>query len=277
MWGGVFSNRSIKKYLIDKISQDNPEIRKEADDLKRLHIIREWVFKETMLAGTKDFYGTVFDKGTPGTVEYYDAVFSSWEMEGYYCWEMAEYLAEIYVELGYPSLVLDVAFLNETQTIVDSHAVTLVKYKDKWIIEDPTFNISFMDKEGNILDIRELRNRIKRRESLEIIHGREENKLYISSLSHYGGVYEKVGSNEKNGVYFYTVRMDADSFLTSRREILEPIFAQKNLQLTPENMYEFCYKLYLPSNADKINLEHCIEEKQRLEYDLKMKQLHVDK
>ena len=148
----------------------------------------------------------------------------------------------------------------------------MVRYKDRWIIEDPTFNISYTDREGNILDVRELREQIKREESVKIIHGHEENKLYISSLPNYGGVYEKVDSAEKKGVYFYTIRMDADRFLASRQEVLEPIFAKRNLSLKPENIYEFCYRLYLPLNVSQNNLEHYIEEeKQRLEYDLNIK------
>ena len=256
--GGYFSNRTITEYLINIISQDNPEIQKETDELERLHIIRNWVYKKTMLAGTK---------------EYYDTIFAAWEMEGYYCWEMAEYLAELYMEFGWPSLILDIAFLNDEQTIVDSHAVTLVQYKGKWIIEDPTFNISYANKEGTILDIREVREQIRKGESVEIIHGKEENKLYISSLSNYGGIYDKVSSTEKDDVYFYIIRMDADRFLASRQEVLEPIFAKENLALKSENIYEFCYRLYLPLNIDKNNSEHYVEEeKQRLERDLNIQQ-----
>lgn len=245
-----------KTYLEELIAKDRPDIRMASNELERLHIIREWVFTNTMLAGTTEYKGDPFskDKAEAGTIEYYDNMYNEvWKKEGYYCGGIAQYLSDIYMTLGYNSLFLSAAVLDNEGNIVDSHAITLVRYKEKWIVEDATFNISYADESGNILDIREIRKRVEEKKEIQIIRGNAETKLYISSLSEYHGIYDCLDSYELNGTYFYVVKMDADRFLESRKQDLKPIFEEDNITYTPEGLLYYCYSIY-ESHASYVNI-----------------------
>lgn len=90
---------------------------------------------------------------------------------------------------------------------------------------------------------------MENKESIERIRGTEETKLYISAISVYSGDYECIDSYEENGVYFYTIRMDADMYLNAHAQSLKPIFDKDDLALRPENMFYYCYNFNNPVQA----------------------------
>ena len=118
----------LKQHLEEMIAKDRPEIKKVSSELERLHMIREWVFSETMLAGTEDHYQPFFSegKGKLGTKEFYDNLYEAWKNEGYYCSQITDILADIYMALGYRSLRMDLSCSDEEGNVVESHTVTLV-------------------------------------------------------------------------------------------------------------------------------------------------------
>lgn len=244
--GGGKSRDTLKGHVEAMIGRDCSGITKIGDELEYLHAVREWVFSNTMLAGTGDYYKDRYweGKGERGTREYYENMYNAWKREGYYCGGMAAWLSEIYEALGYWSYTIDFAVCNEAGDVLASHVMTLVKYQNKWIVEDPTFNCSYTDERGNILDIREIQRRVEMKEIVKCMSGSVNTKWLISASPTYEGIYECVGSYAENGIYFYLIQMDADVLLNSQEKKLKPVFEKDNLALQSENLFYYFLDIY---------------------------------
>lgn len=72
-----------------------------------------------------------------------------------YCGGTAYVLSAIYNLLGYKSCTLDMVVLDTEEKVVNSHVVTLVFTEGEWLVEDPSFNLTFM-KDGKHISIQGL-------------------------------------------------------------------------------------------------------------------------
>ena len=89
-----------------------------------------------------------------------------------YCYGVAYVLATVYNMLGYKACTLDMAVFDEAENVVNSHVVTLVDLDGRWIVEDATFNLTYL-RDGEHLSIQELVESVRTNhtDDIETVHG----------------------------------------------------------------------------------------------------------
>jgi hypothetical protein len=97
------------------------------------------------------------------------------------CWTKSIILNEAYLSLGYKSR--SIACFPRQDGISGCHVVTMVYSSQlkKWIYMDPSFNAYFVDEDGNLLDFREIRERLISNKPLFV----NEDNTWISRIVSY--------------------------------------------------------------------------------------------
>lgn len=153
---------------------------------------------------------------------------------GYYCGGMAEVLAEIYGVLGYNSCLLGVTLQNDKGEILDGHAVTLVLVEGKWIIEDPTFNVSLKNELGESLCVHEVMKN-DGNQSIQVVRGETLLRKYISVDGKCTAIYDAHGEPHKKGDYFYipkSQKYNSDFNREYYDELIEDLMIQHLVDFT---------------------------------------------
>lgn len=161
---------------------------------------------------------------------------------------MAEVLAEIYGVLGYNSCVLGTTLRDRQGNIVDGHAVTLVCIEGDWIVEDPTFNVDIRNREGECVDILELRENIGTGANI-LTHGQTLWRKYISLDGKYRGIYDVEGECvECNGYFYYKINTDAERYKERMIEAWKSSMGYDGYKPEYETLFLYPSLLYIPKS-----------------------------
>lgn len=93
----------------------------------------------------------------------------------------------------------------------NSHAVALVKVDGEWVVEDPTFNTTYVSQDGEPISIHLMVDLLEQRESHKIIEHRGEASLRyavsFSSPDWWGSMYpiEEVIGETASGLNIYKI------------------------------------------------------------------------
>lgn len=244
-------NRSLKNKLFRKIVMERPQFLACRDKSEKLDMIRDWVYENTILAGETKTHS---DKSAE---LYIRELVDGQETEyGYYCGGIASVCSYIYNYLGFRSCTLDMA-IRKNGVVKESHVVTLVRVKEKWIVEDATFNITYVNEEKEHLDIYSLRNCLTEGKNVTVKPGATP---YRKLIRHTEGYYSKYdydrledGDYEKNGFYYFLQNTDINKFLRMLDEDAVSVIKGDGYELNEAIMYLYPYQIYVPDNYIRDN------------------------
>lgn len=144
--------------------------------------------------------------------------------------------------------------------------MTLVEVEDEWIVEDASFNITYVN-EDHHLPIQEL---IKEaREGNGEVQRIEGSSLYKRGCFEqpvYEGTYpllESAGFEAYDMGYYSYVNLKPEFWSTFSDQKLYPYFEKDGYEAAPLSMYAYPYKIYWPRNCvmnryEQIQIEHMI-------------------
>jgi hypothetical protein len=154
----------------EEIIQKYPALLDDSlSDFERTNILRDWAYANTnFAAGNYNFAEhlkrelSLADNFINLTSKYRD-----YKVQGY-CDSAAFYLCCVYDTFGYETAVLHLAVGGEA-----SHTLTLCRLnteEGKWIVQDPTYNLVYTNKNGQPLDIYEIMTLLKQRQDRDIYY-----------------------------------------------------------------------------------------------------------
>lgn len=156
-------------------------------DFEKTNLLRDWAYANTVFG--EDCFSDYY-KPENSTIQNFVSLtekFQNFELSAY-CGGVSIYLALVYNVFGYEAMSLDSAVFSEDNMAMCSHVVTLCKILDgnqdeKWIVQDATFNRTYVDADGTPLDIFELLNMLKeeRDEDIYYIFGNTQGRRVVSS------------------------------------------------------------------------------------------------
>lgn len=252
------TNEMLKEY--PQLSEENE------NEFEKLNLVREYTYKNSVFANGSDLVLGVHSKEVASHFDKTRLIkmfeLSDNRKGGFYCDGFSAMLATFYRTMGYQSVALALV-IDE----VNSHVVTLVKYQDKWIVEDATFNHTYTDKTGTPLDIREIIRLLKERRGDEIVtkRGTEKNRYAVSTYSsdEWGSAYpiiEVLG--DVNDIYLYKID-GRDIYYTGMYEQLYPQFLKDGYPCQKEYLYmypKFCISMGEEQPYEKEILQRIIDE-----------------
>lgn len=133
--------------IINDIIENYPQY-ENADQYEKLSILRNYVYTTALSAKSKeehiDFYDSrIYANDYSNMVYNLLNTYNNGEpIGGFFCGGTNFTLACLYSLLGYDSLTLDMAVIDNDK-VVESHVVALVEIDNKWIIEDAYFNVEY--------------------------------------------------------------------------------------------------------------------------------------
>ncbi len=255
----IYLSDSVKAELWKEIVYARPSLQYEKSEFEKVNIICDYVYENTPFAQNSQL---VIDQMYPAKHIYADEMGEYYTMEyyrkilnlddtlggGYYCGGMAEVLSEIYGVLGYNSCVLGLILKNEEGTIVDGHAVSLVYVDGKWIIEDPTFNVHFVNQKNEAIGIKDLRENIGIG-NISLEHGDSVLREYISADGNYSGVYDVYGDCiKKNSFYYYKINTDVDRYKECNYEHWKGVMEKDGYNIAYESLFMYPTHIYIPKS-----------------------------
>ena len=139
-------------------------------DIEKTNLLRDWAYAHTNFAAGNWNFGEHLKREYGLQYNFVNLTngFQNYEIQGY-CGMAAYYLCCIYDMFGYDTAVLGCAVPDEANEA--SHAVTLCKIQDeeeRWIVQDPTYNLVYADENGQPLDIYEIMTLLKQRRDKDI-------------------------------------------------------------------------------------------------------------
>ena len=172
----------------EEIVQEYPDLLSESvSDFEKTNLLRDWAYANTIFGEDCCFNYYKPEKPTIQNFVLLTENFQNFELSAY-CGGVSTYLALVYNVFGYEAVSLDCAVFSEDNAAVCSHVVTLCKILDenqgeKWIVQDATFNRTYVDADGIPLAILELLNMLKERrdEDIHYIFGNTQGRRYVSS------------------------------------------------------------------------------------------------
>lgn len=222
---------------------EHPELLLYGDSPKKLDIIRDWVYENTVLAGGKDLYSDADPE------QFLDLLVNNQDIDyGYYCGGIAKTLNQVYNIMGYNACCLDLAVISDNEVLA-SHVVTLVYVDERWIIEDATFNITYLNENKEHMDIITLREAFSSGETIITAHGKTMFRRMISSSETYGGSYELRSENErvykKDGTLFYMLNVDLNNYLqTQLSERTVEFICDEGYEINEATLYMYPYAIW---------------------------------
>lgn len=250
LWGGVFlsihliwSFLPLSGRVIITLYAERPQLLLCSDILERLDIVRDWVYEKTVLAGEKDLYSDANPE------QFLELLVNNQDIDyGYYCGGIAKTLCQVYDIMGYNACCLDLAVISSNEVLA-SHVVTLVYVDESWIIEDATFNITYLNESKKHMDVLKLRETFLSGETILTVHGKTMFRRMISSFETYEGSYELQNENErinlKNGKFFYLLNVDLNNYLQYQlSEKAVDIIIEDGYEINEATLYMYPYAIW---------------------------------
>lgn len=222
---------------------ERPRLLLCGDSLEKLDIIRDWVYEKTILAGEKDLYSDAKPE------KFLEMLVNNEEIDyGYYCGGIAKTLSQVYEIMGYNAYCLDLAVISDNEVLA-SHVVTLVYVDERWIIEDATFNITYLNENKEHMDIITLREAFLSGETIITAHGKTMFRRMISSSETYSGSYELQSENKhiykKDGTLFYMLNVDLNNYLqTQLSEKAVEFICNEGYEINEATLYMYPYAIW---------------------------------
>lgn len=217
----------------------------------------EWAFDSKFVTNVEK---QIFKSGIPWEKKMYELLESNTLESTGYCGGTAYALSVIYNMFNYDSGTLDLAVFDENGNVIGSHVVTLVKIDNKWIVEDPTFNLTYKE-HGEHISIQDLIRKVKDGEINEIVasEGEERWRKGLFADTIYEGDYvllQPVKFSLFEEGYFSYVDMKPEmwSVFNELYEYFENDEYEKNVL----SIFTYPYNVYWPCN----NEMNIIEQKQ---------------
>lgn len=249
-WGGVFlsihliwSFLPLSSRVIITLYAERPQLLLCRDILERLDIVRDWVYEKTVLAGEKDLYSDANPE------QFLELLVNNQDIDyGYYCGGIAKTLRQVYDIMGYNACCLDLAVISSNEVLA-SHVVTLVYVDESWIIEDATFNITYLNESKKHMDVLKLRETFLSGETILTVHGETMFRRMLSTSETYGGSYELQSENgriyKKNGTLFYMLNVDLNNYLQNQlSEKTIDFICEEGYEINEATLYMYPYAIY---------------------------------
>jgi hypothetical protein len=220
-----FQFQNIKtKYQIAKlkkrIEKDVPALKGSISDFEKVNLLRDWAYsnidfssEKALLCGDKQF--RFYEKDVCSIFSAFDA-----DKGGEWCGGAAFALMKLYDAYGFKAHASGSGDPN-----VMTHAFTIVRINYKgsplFIIEDATFNITYVDPDGAPYDYRELYSVLqqRRRDMIRIVHGKNNVKDLLmhpddkkADLDHYILKGSEPASIKANGFLKYKAEVSLTGF-----------------------------------------------------------------
>lgn len=217
----------------------------------------EWAFSGELYV---DVHDQIFNTDKPWEDKVYELLEPDTVESSGYCGGMALTLATVYNMLGYDSCALDMAVFDEHGGVVGSHVVTLVEMDDQWIVEDPSFNLTYLE-DGRSLPVEEIIGRVRERQN-DRIETREGDSRWRKGVFYepgYEGTYllkEPEEFTEYEGGYYSYVDMKPEMW-TAFDEMYE-YFEQDGYERDVLGIYAYPYAVYWPDNTEMNIIERKI-------------------
>lgn len=241
-----YEYNSLDNRLWRRLVEDRPEISKCTDEYEKLDIIRDWAYENVLFAGHKETYSS-----EPADIYIQKMLDEEQISYGYYCGGVASVLSHVYTYLGYPACCLDMAVCEDGQTLF-SHVVTLVHINEEWIVQDPTFNLTYIDEKGNHISVDNVRERLKEEQQIIVRHGATKYANCIMAISDYTGIYEVDGAGIKSGDYYlYKQETDFDIWERKVTKEYEILFKNEGWEENAMILYMHPWGLYFPNEYGK--------------------------
>lgn len=223
-------------------------------DLAKVEYIRDFVYANLEFVDDDslrpDLMKEIFYSAKPFYVKLYELAQPENHFPAGYCGGMSLYLSSVYNLLGYKSVLLDMAYFDDDNRPIQSHVVTLVEVSGNWIVEDATFNVSYVDNGGEHIGIYDLIEMVKfgKTSSIHTVAGRsifkdiysEDEKLRIPCR-----VNTNNGLNISEG-WKYSANMKPDFYFTEKDY---DRFEHDGVRREPVSIFAYPYDIYYPRNA----------------------------
>ena len=166
---------------------------------------------------------------------------------GMQCGGFSWTLMNLYKVLGWDSVTLDMAiFDGKADSAINSHLVCLVRYKGKWIVEDPTFDCTYVDSNGVPISIFNLIKYVDNNEYEKIITIENNESRYaiyndsITSLEELDDYYlvDYDSIYEYDGFYYIKEKTDVDDYPISN---VYEIFEKEGYKKSELSLYAYPY------------------------------------
>lgn len=196
----------------------------ELKEIEKLDAIREYVYTNSVLANDDELLLNAFSPEIFGLTKKEKVVkmfnLTSNYKGGLYCDGFADQLAMFYQLLGYKAYRVNLNVYGNT------HCVTIVKCNEEWIIQDATFNCSYvLGKEDRNIEniIYNLKNEMG--QDVNTLEGEIKNTYAISKMNsdNWKSMYPLVQLiNEKDDKYLYVIDRTVSHY--SMYELMYPYF-----------------------------------------------------
>jgi hypothetical protein len=219
----AYHDQNIIQQVKSRIENEYPEIKDpNISDIKKLHLLREWTSAHVVWGS--DSTNMNYELSRKNLYKIFETFDKS---EGSVnCGLVSYILMKIYEEYGFEAYTYHSGSLDAF-----NHAVTFVKVnhnnKEILMIEDASFDLTFMDKNGNPYDFFDFIKTIKKgdKNNIVISQGNGKPHFYLCNLSNdcnkpaYGTPVIKVSSNKikfPEKFTTYTIKTNMDIFLINR-------------------------------------------------------------
>lgn len=237
-----YEYNSLDNRLWRRLVADRPELSDCADEYEKLDIIRDWAYENVLFAGHPETYSN------EAAHIYIQKLLDGEEITyGYYCGGIASVLGHVYTYLGYPACSLDMAAC-EGEEVLFSHVVTLVYINDEWIVQDPTFNLTYVDEQGKHMSIYEVRECVVNERELLPKRGKTVYADCIMASDSYTGIYKvAVDCAKKDDLYLYMQETNIDVWEEKKLILNEAFFTNIGREIDATVLYIYPWGVYFPN------------------------------
>lgn len=241
-----YEYNSLDNRLWRRLVKDRPELSECTDEYEKLDIIRDWAYENVLFAGHPETYSSeaahiYIQKLLDGEGIAY----------GYYCGGIASVLSHVYTYLGYPACCIDMV-ASDSEQVLFSHVVTTVYVNGEWIVQDPTFNLTYVDEKGEHLSIYEVREWVSNERGLLPRYGETQYANCIMANKDYAGIYEVNGESvEKDGYYYFKQQTDIEEWEEKKLILNEQFFRDVGREIDATVLYMYPYGVYFPNEYGK--------------------------
>ena len=149
--------------LKERIDKDLPALNEHISDFEKVNLLREWAYANIDISSTKALLAQDNNYLFNSNNGY--LLFSAFSEDrgGVWCYGAAIALMRLYIAYGFNASILDYGKLG-----VMTHVVTLVKInhdrRQRMVIQDATFNLTYVDPDGVPYDYHEFVKVLKKRQ-----------------------------------------------------------------------------------------------------------------
>lgn len=236
--------------LIYRIYNERPALREQLSEAERVCILRDWIYETIPAAATSDTMIDIYDpeisNADPGI--FLLNVLNKTEQgdQGFFASGMAYSLACLYRLFGYSAFSIDYAAVNSADSLT-SHVSVLVDIgadEAVWILQDPTFNLTYCDINLEPLEYSQLLLYLGQHRDAEILvqYGSTGEKMVVSSTQ--DNLPADVEQWESGGAYAAMIRQDYGTFADSVLQQLGHKFDRKGYPHSALYLFRYPMAVY---------------------------------